>query len=105
MVNLINDIYPGSSTHAKVVFSEVLQPIKLEFRNVGLQVMITFFFWGHKPHFRYIRAIHLSSFFAGTHKSNKLTCSQPSGFIPQLAEHFIGIAEVMTWSSNPVGAS
>ena len=44
MMNLINDIYPGSSTHEKVVFREVLHPIELEFRNVGLQVMITFFF-------------------------------------------------------------
>lgn len=29
----MNDIYSGSSTHAKVVFSEVLYPIELEFEN------------------------------------------------------------------------
>ena len=27
---IINDIYPGSSTHSKVVFREVLHPIELE---------------------------------------------------------------------------
>ena len=31
---LITDIYPGSSSHPKVVFREVLHPIRLEFRNV-----------------------------------------------------------------------
>ena len=31
---IINDIYPGSSTHPKVVFREVLHPIELEFGNV-----------------------------------------------------------------------
>ena len=35
---LISDIYPGSSTHSKVVFREVLHPIELEFGNVD--------FWG-----------------------------------------------------------
>ena len=30
----ITDIYPGSSTHPKVVFREVLHPIELEFGNV-----------------------------------------------------------------------
>ena len=28
---IINDIYPGGSTHSKVVFREVLHPIELEF--------------------------------------------------------------------------
>ena len=28
---IINDIYPGSSIHSKVVFREVLHPIELEF--------------------------------------------------------------------------
>lgn len=38
----MNDIYPGSATHAKVVFREVLHPIELEFEN-GV-------FWGEgKP--------------------------------------------------------
>ena len=31
---LIIDIYPGSSTHPKVVFREVLHLIELEFGNV-----------------------------------------------------------------------
>ena len=31
---MINDIYPESSTHAKVVFGEVLHQVKLEFGNV-----------------------------------------------------------------------
>ena len=35
---IIIDIYPGISTHPKVVFREVLHPIKLKFRNVD--------FWG-----------------------------------------------------------
>jgi len=35
---IINDIYPGSSTHSKVVFKEVLHPIELEFGNAD--------FWG-----------------------------------------------------------
>ena len=35
---LITDIYPRSSTHTKVVFREVLHPIRLEFGNVD--------FWG-----------------------------------------------------------
>ena len=38
MIIIIIDIYPGSSTHAEVVFSEVLHPIELEFVD----------FWG-KP--------------------------------------------------------
>lgn len=33
---IISDIYPGSSTHAEVVFKKVLHPIELEFRNIGL---------------------------------------------------------------------
>ena len=33
---IICDIYPGSSTHAEVVFRRVLHPIELEFRNIGL---------------------------------------------------------------------
>ena len=38
---LINDIYPGSSTHLKVVFREVLHQIELEFKSQ---------FWGgRKP--------------------------------------------------------
>ena len=28
-----NDIYPGSSTHSKVVFREVLHQIELEFKS------------------------------------------------------------------------
>jgi len=32
----MNDIYPGSSAHAKVVFREVLHAIELEFRNVDI---------------------------------------------------------------------
>ena len=35
---LINDIYPESSSHAKVVFMEALHAVKLEFGNVE--------FWG-----------------------------------------------------------
>ena len=38
MKKTIIDIYPGSSTHPKVVFREVLHPIELEFGNVD--------FWG-----------------------------------------------------------
>ena len=38
IIIIINDIYTGSSTHPKVVFREVLHPIKLEFGNVD--------FWG-----------------------------------------------------------
>jgi len=34
LILMINDIYPESSTHAKVVFGEVLHQIKLEFGNV-----------------------------------------------------------------------
>ena len=34
---IINDIYPGSFTHPKVVFREVMHPIKLEFGNVGFE--------------------------------------------------------------------
>jgi len=33
-IGAINDIYPGSSTHPKVVFREVLHSIELEFKNV-----------------------------------------------------------------------
>ena len=29
----MSDIFPVRSTHAKVVFTEVLHPIELEFRN------------------------------------------------------------------------
>ena len=29
----VNDIYPRSSTHLKVVFRGVLHPVKLEYRN------------------------------------------------------------------------
>ena len=32
---IINDIYPGSFTHPKVVLREVMHPIKLEFGNVS----------------------------------------------------------------------
>ena len=38
IIIIVNDINPVSSTHAKVVFREVLHPIKLEFGNVD--------FWG-----------------------------------------------------------
>ena len=31
---IIIDIYPGSSTHPKVIYREVLHPIELEFGNV-----------------------------------------------------------------------
>ena len=34
---IINDIYPGSFTHPKVVFREVMDPIKLEFGNVDFE--------------------------------------------------------------------
>ena len=34
IIIIIIDIYPGSSTHPKVVFREVLHPIELEFGNV-----------------------------------------------------------------------
>ena len=34
IIIIINDIYPGSSTHSKVVFREVLHAIELEFGNV-----------------------------------------------------------------------
>ena len=34
IIIIIIDIYPGSSTHSKVVFREVLHPIELEFGNV-----------------------------------------------------------------------
>ena len=34
IIIIIIDIYPGSSTHSKVVFKEVLHPIELEFGNV-----------------------------------------------------------------------
>ena len=34
IILIVNDIYPGSSTHPKVVFGEVLHQIKLEFGNV-----------------------------------------------------------------------
>ena len=30
IIIIINDIYPGSFTHSKVIFREVLHPIKLE---------------------------------------------------------------------------
>ena len=30
IIIIMNDIYPGSSTHSKVVFREVLHPIELE---------------------------------------------------------------------------
>ena len=30
IIIIINDIYPGSSTHSKVVFREVLHPFELE---------------------------------------------------------------------------
>ena len=32
-----NNIYPGSSSHPKVVFREVLHPIELEFGNVDFR--------------------------------------------------------------------
>lgn len=35
VIIIIIDIYPGSSTHPKVVFREVMHPIKLEFGNVS----------------------------------------------------------------------
>jgi len=38
IIIIINDIYPGSSTHSKVIFREVLHAIELEFGNVD--------FWG-----------------------------------------------------------
>ena len=34
---IINDIYPGSFTHPKVAFREVMPPIKLEFGNVDFE--------------------------------------------------------------------
>ena len=34
LIPMINDIYPGRSTHAKVVLREALYPVKLEFGNV-----------------------------------------------------------------------
>ena len=34
---IINDIYPGSFTYPKVVFREVMHPIKLEFGNVDFE--------------------------------------------------------------------
>jgi len=34
IITIIIDIYPGSSTHPKVVFKEVLHPIELEFGKV-----------------------------------------------------------------------
>ena len=34
IIIIINDIYPGSSTHSKVVFREVLHATELEFGNV-----------------------------------------------------------------------
>ena len=37
IIIIINDIYPGSSTHPKVVLGEVLHPIKLEFGNVDFR--------------------------------------------------------------------
>ena len=33
LIIIINDIYPGSSTHLKVVFREVLHQIELEFKS------------------------------------------------------------------------
>ena len=37
--------------------------------------------------FRYIQLFHSSSLFTGTHEPNKVTCSQLSCFLAQLAEH------------------
>ena len=34
IIIIIIDIYPGSSTHPKMVFREVLHPIELEFGTV-----------------------------------------------------------------------
>ena len=34
IIIIISNLYPGSSTHSKVVFREVLHPIEVEFGNV-----------------------------------------------------------------------
>ena len=34
IIIIISNIFPGSSTHSKVVFREVLQPIELEFGKI-----------------------------------------------------------------------
>ena len=40
IINIISNLYPGSSTHLKVVFREVLHPIELEFgKNIKLKTM------------------------------------------------------------------
>ena len=44
IIIIISNIYPGCSTHSKVVFTEVLHPIELEFGNANPLFSFYFFF-------------------------------------------------------------